>query len=76
MNTTLTTFLISWLNSQRTAPSSSMCDFDGLQIEIQPCDIILVEGRSRISEVIKTSSIRLEHLICLLAFLSHLSSRS
>jgi len=56
MDTKLTEFLTFWLNRQWTAPSSSMCDFDSLQNEIQLCDIILVEGRSRISEVVKTVS--------------------
>ena len=30
------------------------CDFDRLCFEIRPCDVLLVEGRSRVSEVIKT----------------------
>lgn len=30
-----------------------MCDFERLQYEVKPCDVILVEGRSRVSEVIK-----------------------
>ncbi|OOZ38926.1 hypothetical protein BOW53_13540 [Solemya pervernicosa gill symbiont] len=30
-----------------------MCNFDQLHYEIRPCDVLLVEGRSRISDVIK-----------------------
>ncbi|HHM05151.1 MAG TPA: hypothetical protein ENJ19_05345 [Gammaproteobacteria bacterium] len=30
-----------------------MCDFDRLAFEIRPCDVLLVEGRSRVSDIIK-----------------------
>ncbi len=30
------------------------CDFERLSFEIRPCDVLLVEGRARVSEVIKT----------------------
>ncbi len=30
-----------------------LCDFDRILFEIRPCDILLIEGRSRISEVIR-----------------------
>ncbi|HHJ15809.1 MAG TPA: hypothetical protein ENJ80_03840, partial [Gammaproteobacteria bacterium] len=31
-----------------------LCDFDRIRYEIRPCDVVLVEGRSRISEIIRT----------------------
>lgn len=42
-----------WLVRERPASSSPLCDFDRLSYEIRPGDVILVEGRSRVSEVIK-----------------------
>ena len=46
--------LIDWLNSdvyaQHTGPLS---DFDKIGYELKPCDVILVEGRTRISSVIR-----------------------
>ncbi len=35
-------------------PSTPFCDFERIRFEIRPGDILLVEGRSRISDVIKT----------------------
>lgn len=32
------------------------CDFDRLSFEIRPCDVLLVEGRARISQVIKANT--------------------
>ncbi|GMR08763.1 MAG: hypothetical protein BMS9Abin26_1770 [Gammaproteobacteria bacterium] len=37
-----------------TAPSSNLlCDFERISYEVRPGDVLLVEGRSRVSEVIK-----------------------
>lgn len=33
--------------------TSTLCDFQRLRVEIRPGDVLLVEGRSRVSEVIK-----------------------
>ena len=52
-----------WLNEwfirelTRDSPTTSdlpLCDFDRILYEIRLCDVILVEGQNRISEVIKT----------------------
>ncbi|MDH5785481.1 MAG: YiiX/YebB-like N1pC/P60 family cysteine hydrolase [Chromatiales bacterium] len=43
-----------WLAEEKLPAESVLCNFDQLQYEIRPCDVLLVEGVSRISEVIKT----------------------
>lgn len=45
--------IVTWLKRQKPLPETPMSDFQRLCSEIQPCDVILVEGRSRVSEVIK-----------------------
>lgn len=46
--------IIHWLTHEHEATSVAPCDFERLSFEIRPCDVLLVEGRSRVSEVIKT----------------------
>ena len=43
-----------WLTREQEPTGLPQCDFDRLAFEIRPGDVLLVEGRSRISEVIKT----------------------
>lgn len=45
--------MIAWLMREAPREGIPLCDFDRLTYEIRPCDVILVEGRSRVSEVIK-----------------------
>jgi hypothetical protein len=45
-----------WLVRERPASSSPLCDFNRLSYEIRPGDVLLVEGRSRVSDVIKMIS--------------------
>ncbi|MEN8171218.1 MAG: YiiX/YebB-like N1pC/P60 family cysteine hydrolase [Pseudomonadota bacterium] len=45
--------LIHWLVEEEIPDESMLCNFEQLQYEIRPCDVLLVEGKSRISEVIK-----------------------
>ncbi|MFT5335538.1 MAG: hypothetical protein ACJASY_000384 [Halioglobus sp.] len=45
--------IVNWLKRQKPLPETPMSDFQKLIREIQPCDVILVEGRSSVSEVIK-----------------------
>jgi hypothetical protein len=45
--------IIRWLIHELPLKGAPPCDFDRLSFEIRPCDVILVEGRSRVSEVIK-----------------------
>ena len=42
-----------WLVKEGPPPSSPVCDYNRLSYELRPGDVILVEGRSRISTVIK-----------------------
>ncbi len=46
--------LIEWLNRERPLVDVPPSDFERLCYEIRPCDVLLVEGRSRVSEVIKS----------------------
>lgn len=50
----LGTKITHWLTREYEATGLLQCDFDRLSFEIRPCDVLLVEGRARISEVIKT----------------------
>lgn len=45
--------LIDWLVKDRPRMEEPICDFERLRYEIRPCDVLLIEGRSRVSEVIK-----------------------
>ena len=46
--------LTDWLIRDHQRPDLRRCDFERLSFEIRPGDVLLVEGRSRVSEVIKT----------------------
>ncbi len=45
--------LTHWLVRDGPPPPTPLCDFDRLRFELRPADVILVEGRSRVSEVIR-----------------------
>ncbi len=45
--------IIEWLNKEKIHNKVPLSHFERIRYEIKPCDVILVEGRSRISEVIK-----------------------
>ncbi len=42
-----------WLTVEKPPDHTPLCDFERLRYEIRPADVLLVEGRSRVSEVIK-----------------------
>lgn len=46
--------IIAWLLREDEPAELPACDFERLSFEIRPCDVLLVEGRARVSEVIKT----------------------
>ena len=46
--------IVHWLTVEREQDSPPLCDFDRVRYEVRPCDVILVEGRSRVSEIIRT----------------------
>ena len=46
--------VVGWLTHERENKQMPLSDFERLRYEIRPGDVILVEGRSRVSEIIKT----------------------
>jgi len=46
-------WLIHWLTRDRPPAETPLCNFDRLRFELRPCDVLLVEGRSRIADVIR-----------------------
>lgn len=53
MKTWLVNKLTHWLSKDREITRMPLCDFDRISYEIKPCDVLLLEGRSRVSDVIK-----------------------
>ncbi|GAB5449877.1 MAG: hypothetical protein Hals2KO_02050 [Halioglobus sp.] len=49
----LRTAVVNWLKKKKPLPHTPLSDFERIRHELRPCDVILVEGRSRVSEVIK-----------------------
>lgn len=45
---------IDWLTFENPPKGFPKCDFERIRYEIRPCDVLLFEGRSRISEAIKS----------------------
>ena len=43
-----------WLTQERPSAATPLCDFDRIRYEVRPCDVLLIEGRSRVSDVIRT----------------------
>jgi hypothetical protein len=48
--------LVSWLTYEAPLQGSPLCDFDRILYEVKPCDVLLIEGRSIVSDVIKQIS--------------------
>jgi|TARA_B100002003_G_scaffold245038_1_gene272155 hypothetical protein len=44
--------LINWLNSERSARKYALSDYERICYELKPCDVVLIEGRTRVSDVI------------------------
>src|SRR5215207_6892960 len=42
-----------WLTEDRPITDFPICDFERIRYELRQCDVILTEGRSRVSDVIK-----------------------
>ena len=47
------TAVVKWLGHKKPLPQTPLSDFGRIKHEIKLCDVVLVEGRSRVSEVIK-----------------------
>ncbi|KEI71757.1 YiiX/YebB-like N1pC/P60 family cysteine hydrolase [Endozoicomonas elysicola] len=49
-------YLTDWLSRNTQEKDSPLCDFQRIRHEVKPCDVLLVEGRSRVSQVIKQTT--------------------
>lgn len=60
MNKPLTERLVQalsrWLMKEKPAPDMPLSDFERLRYELRPCDVLLVEGLSRVSDVIRMTT--------------------
>lgn len=45
--------VVNWLKHKKPLPRTPLSDFERIRHEIKACDVLLVEGRTRVSEVIK-----------------------
>ncbi|MBE9537852.1 MAG: hypothetical protein IMF06_02160 [Proteobacteria bacterium] len=45
--------VIKWLKHKKPLPHTPLSDFEKARHEVRLCDVVLIEGRSRVSEVIK-----------------------
>ncbi|MEZ5525693.1 MAG: lipo-like protein [Pseudomonadales bacterium] len=45
--------ITNWLNREKPPSPTPLSDFGRIRYEVRPCDVILVEGRTRISNVIR-----------------------
>jgi len=45
--------ILRWLNEKRDVDDMPLCHFEKICESIEPCDVLLIEGRSRVAEVIK-----------------------
>lgn len=46
--------ITTWLTAEKPVDRTPLCDFERLRYEIRPGDVLLVEGRTRVSDVIKS----------------------
>jgi hypothetical protein len=44
---------INWLNRAKPPRQFPLSDFDRISHELRPCDVVLIEGRSRVSDIIR-----------------------
>lgn len=44
---------INWLTADRKIMDFPLCDFERIRYEVRPCDVLLIEGRNHVSDVIK-----------------------
>lgn len=44
---------IQWLTTDRPYEGIPLCDFERIRYELRPCDVLLIEGRSRVSDIIR-----------------------
>jgi hypothetical protein len=44
---------VQWLTTDRPYEGIPLCDFERIRYELRPCDVLLIEGRSRVSDIIR-----------------------
>jgi hypothetical protein len=49
----LTESITAWLIEESSEPDAPLCDFERIRYEIRPCDVLLIEGKSHVSNVIR-----------------------
>ena len=57
LKTWMWTRLTQWLEAESLATDNQPSDFERLRFEVKPADVVLVEGKSRISSIIKTITV-------------------
>lgn len=45
---------INWLTKDRPVEGAPLCDFERICYEVRPCDVLLIEGRSKVSDIIRS----------------------
>jgi len=45
--------VIKWVSTDREVSGFPLCDFERIRYEVRPCDVLLMEGRNHVSDVIK-----------------------
>lgn len=45
--------ILNWLTADRPAADFPLSDFERIRYEVRPCDVLLIEGRNHVSDVIK-----------------------
>ena len=46
--------LFAWLTDERESHEAPLCNYDRLKAAIRPCDVVLIEGRSHVADIIQT----------------------
>jgi hypothetical protein len=50
----ISNLFIRWLTEERPPGGLPLCDFERIRYEIRPGDVLLIEGRSRVSDIIRS----------------------
>lgn len=45
---------VQWLTADRPYEGIPLCDFERIRYELRPCDVLLIEGRSQVSDIIRS----------------------
>ena len=48
--------IINWLTYDSPYEGIPLCDFERIRYELRPCDVLLIEGRSHVAEIIRSIS--------------------